>query len=196
MRLILGVLRQPNEPAERAPRPGVDQVYTLIQRSRARGQQIELNVDGDPGTLTAGLDLAIYRILEDALRCVGPEIAAAVKVSLSCSDPELALSITTPSAAARDWPTDTMRERVALCGGELSTEIGPRPELDAHCSPAARYPRSTRMTVRVLIADDQRLIRAGFRMILSTQPDIEVVGEAATAPRRSSSPASCIRTSS
>jgi DNA-binding NarL/FixJ family response regulator len=36
------------------------------------------------------------------------------------------------------------------------------------------------MTVRVLIADDQQLVRAGFRMILSTQPDIEVVGEAAT----------------
>jgi DNA-binding NarL/FixJ family response regulator len=36
------------------------------------------------------------------------------------------------------------------------------------------------MSVRVLIADDQQLIRAGFRMILSTQPDIEVVGEAST----------------
>lgn len=36
------------------------------------------------------------------------------------------------------------------------------------------------MTVRVLIADDQQLIRAGFRMILSAEPDIEVVGEATT----------------
>ena len=36
------------------------------------------------------------------------------------------------------------------------------------------------MTVRVLIADDQQLIRAGFRMILSTQPDFEVIGEAST----------------
>jgi len=36
------------------------------------------------------------------------------------------------------------------------------------------------MTVRVLIADDQQLIRAGFRMILSTHTDIEVVGEATT----------------
>jgi DNA-binding NarL/FixJ family response regulator len=36
------------------------------------------------------------------------------------------------------------------------------------------------MSVRVLIADDQQLIRAGFRMILSTEPDIEVVGEAST----------------
>ena len=36
------------------------------------------------------------------------------------------------------------------------------------------------MTVRVVIADDQQLIRAGFRMILAAEPDIEVVGEAAT----------------
>jgi DNA-binding NarL/FixJ family response regulator len=34
------------------------------------------------------------------------------------------------------------------------------------------------MTIRVLIADDQALIRGGFRMILDTQDDIEVVGEA------------------
>jgi DNA-binding NarL/FixJ family response regulator len=32
--------------------------------------------------------------------------------------------------------------------------------------------------IRVLIADDQALMRAGFRMILDAQPDIEVVGEA------------------
>lgn len=36
------------------------------------------------------------------------------------------------------------------------------------------------MTVRVLIADDQELIRSGFRAILGHAPDIEVVAEAAT----------------
>jgi DNA-binding NarL/FixJ family response regulator len=34
------------------------------------------------------------------------------------------------------------------------------------------------MTIRVVIADDQHLVRAGFRMILASQADIEVVGEA------------------
>ncbi|WP_309115256.1 response regulator transcription factor [Saccharothrix sp.] len=34
------------------------------------------------------------------------------------------------------------------------------------------------MTITVLIADDQAMVRTGFRMILSAEPDIEVVGEA------------------
>jgi DNA-binding NarL/FixJ family response regulator len=36
------------------------------------------------------------------------------------------------------------------------------------------------MSVRVVIADDQELIRTGFRLILDSEPDIAVVGEAAT----------------
>jgi DNA-binding NarL/FixJ family response regulator len=34
--------------------------------------------------------------------------------------------------------------------------------------------------IRIVIADDQHLIRAGFRALLSSEPDFEVVGEAAT----------------
>ncbi len=34
------------------------------------------------------------------------------------------------------------------------------------------------MTIRVVIADDQALMRGGFRMILDAEDDIEVVGEA------------------
>ncbi len=34
------------------------------------------------------------------------------------------------------------------------------------------------MSIKVLLVDDQPLLRLGFKMILSTQPDLEVVGEA------------------
>jgi DNA-binding NarL/FixJ family response regulator len=36
------------------------------------------------------------------------------------------------------------------------------------------------MTIRVLLADDQALLRAGLRMIVDATPDLEVVGEAST----------------
>jgi DNA-binding NarL/FixJ family response regulator len=39
------------------------------------------------------------------------------------------------------------------------------------------------VTVRVLVADDQEIVRTGLRMILNAQPDIEVVGEAANGQR-------------
>ncbi|MCW2883024.1 MAG: two component transcriptional regulator, LuxR family [Sphaerisporangium sp.] len=35
------------------------------------------------------------------------------------------------------------------------------------------------MNIRVVLVDDQELVRAGFRMVLGAQPDIDVVGEAA-----------------
>ena len=35
------------------------------------------------------------------------------------------------------------------------------------------------MTIRIILVDDQELVRTGFRMVLDAQPDMTVVGEAA-----------------
>jgi DNA-binding NarL/FixJ family response regulator len=51
------------------------------------------------------------------------------------------------------------------------------------------------MTIRVLLADDQELVRGGFRMILRAEAEIDVVAEAADGRRRWRSRASSIPTS-
>lgn len=38
-------------------------------------------------------------------------------------------------------------------------------------------------SIRVIIADDQKLVRAGFAMVIGSQPDMEVVGRRPTAPK-------------
>ncbi|MEC3916806.1 response regulator transcription factor [Nocardia sp. CDC160] len=45
-------------------------------------------------------------------------------------------------------------------------------------TPGAPEARTDPASIRVLIADDQEMVRSGFRLILQAQPDIEVVGEA------------------
>ena len=82
-----------------------------------------------------------------------------------------------------------MRERAAAVGGTL--QAGPRPgggfrvarpaaplagTVDGR-RPASRS-RARAAVIRVLLADDQALIRAGFRVLLDAADDIEVVGEA------------------
>jgi DNA-binding NarL/FixJ family response regulator len=50
--------------------------------------------------------------------------------------------------------------------------------------------------IRVLLVDDHAIVRDGLRAVLKLQPDVEVVGEAASAAMRSQWRASSGRTSS
>ena len=119
MRRILGVLRHGEGSGERGPQPGVDQIYALIQQARDRGQQIELSVDGELGTLAIGVELGLYRILETALQTTHPDADDPIGVSLHLDDEQLELKLTAPGKGPSGWPTDAMRARVALCGGHV-----------------------------------------------------------------------------
>jgi signal transduction histidine kinase len=121
MRRILGVLRHNDEVGELQPQPGVDRIYALIQRAREHGQPVELSVAGEPGTLPAGVDLGIYRILEDALRSAAQQPGGIVGVALRFGEVDLELHLTAECDGPSGWPTLVMRERVALCGGEEET---------------------------------------------------------------------------
>ena len=50
-------------------------------------------------------------------------------------------------------------------------------------------------SIRVLVADDHALYRRGLEMVLGAEEGIEIVGEAATVPRRSAAWRSCFPTS-
>jgi signal transduction histidine kinase len=123
MRRILGVLRHGHDRGGRAPQPGVAQVYSLIQRARERGQPVELRVEGEPGTLAAGVDLGLYRILEDALASARRHPARSVGVTLLFRDEDLELRLSARCPGPNAWPTEAMRERIVLCEGALEDEL-------------------------------------------------------------------------
>ena len=55
------------------------------------------------------------------------------------------------------------------------------PRAGIRCTPRGARGRQAcrcRMSIRIVLVDDQELVRAGFRMVLDAQPDMEVVGEA------------------
>ncbi|MFD4370540.1 sensor histidine kinase [Streptomyces sp. NPDC058486] len=53
--------------AELAPQPGLDQLGTLVGRVRDAGLPVELTVTGPPRPLPPGLELAAYRVVQEAL---------------------------------------------------------------------------------------------------------------------------------
>jgi signal transduction histidine kinase len=67
MRRLLGVLHHGEEEAGRAPQPTLRELDGLIERSRAAGLQVTLQVTGEPRPLPPGKDLAAYRVIQEAL---------------------------------------------------------------------------------------------------------------------------------
>ena len=134
MRHLLGVLHAGEDLAELAPQPTLGGLPALAERSRAAGLPVELHVEGEHRELPSGLDLAGYRVVQEALTNALKHGGGSAEVTVSFGEQELRLEIADTGAGASVAPGVEggghglvgMRERVRVFGGEL--HAGPRPE--------------------------------------------------------------------
>lgn len=144
MRRLLGVLRA-DGPVALAPQPGLGQLPRLLAETEAAGVRVELRTEGHARPLPPGLDLAAYRIIQEALtNCRKHSPASAAKVIIRYFPASLELQVDNHGPVPLVAPATSghgligMRERVLLYGGTL--HAGPRP--DGGFSVRAVLPRS------------------------------------------------------
>jgi signal transduction histidine kinase len=130
LRRILALLREPAQRAESRPQPSLAELDELLASYRAAGLAVRLEVIGEPTPLPSGVELSVYRIVQEALtNALKHADPTTVTVTLGYRDARLELEVVddgTPTlgAATAGQGLIGMRERVALLGGELET--GPR----------------------------------------------------------------------
>jgi signal transduction histidine kinase len=130
MRRLLGLLDE-DDAASLVPQPGLADLDRLVADTRTAGVPVELIVVGERVELPAGLELAAYRVAQEALTNVTKHAQPArAHVRLSYSPSELVVEVVddgarTPGSLGRGRGIAGMRERVALYTGELT--VGERP---------------------------------------------------------------------
>jgi signal transduction histidine kinase len=164
MRRVVGVLRvNPDgvpSAGERSPQPGIVDIDALVHQLGEAGLEVSVRVEGTPRALSPGVDLAAYRLIQEALtntlRHAGRDVRATVVIRYG--DGQLAVHVeddgrggSLPAGRAAAGLVDAtgergghprghglvgMRERVSLYGGDL--RVGPR--TGGGFEVAARFP--------------------------------------------------------
>ncbi|MBO0513956.1 sensor histidine kinase [Streptomyces beijiangensis] len=137
LRRMLGALRERTDGLQLAPQPGVGDLEALFTRVRAAGPRVEYHSVGESDALDRGLQLMVYRIVQEALtntlKHAGPRARA--HVTLRVDPGQLHLRVQDsgpPEGSGRPRPPRAeghglagMTERAALYGGTLTAGPGP-----------------------------------------------------------------------
>lgn len=134
LRSVLDILRQVNEEPPRSPSPGLSSLSDLITRASEAGLQVRTTISGDLRRLPASVDLAAFRIVQEALTNVMRHAGQTTSsVDVTCSEQELTLRIDnevgkggTRDGSGLGQGILGMRERATALGGVV--EAGPRPD--------------------------------------------------------------------
>jgi signal transduction histidine kinase len=132
MRRLLGVLRDDESTAALAPQPGLPELDALLEQVRGAGLPVALETSGQPVALSAGAELTVFRLVQEALTNTlkhgGPEARATVRLRYEAGGIDVEVTddgrdVAVPAAGGQGL--SGMRERVAAYGG--SVDAGPRP---------------------------------------------------------------------
>ena len=133
LRAVLGVLRDGDEAIEGAPQPRLADVPTLIARVQTTGTQVLLRIDGQERSLSDGLEVCGYRIVQEALtNTVRHAPGSKVEIDVEYRADALTIRVRDNGSGQPTTPENGvgfglvgMRERVTMLGGSL--RAGPRP---------------------------------------------------------------------
>lgn len=142
LRRVLGVLRDSPEEPQLAPQPGAADMEPLMERVRAAGAHVSYRTSGDLSSIADGVQLALYRIVQEALTNSLKHAGSgtSVHVSVERSGDEVRIAVTDTGPAPGKAPADTrpagaahgdghgivgIRERAMLYGGSVTS--GPLP---------------------------------------------------------------------
>jgi signal transduction histidine kinase len=132
LRHVMGLLTMsadPDDPAsvDLAPQPGLGQIAVLAGRVRDTGVPVELVESGTPLPMPPGVELAAYRVVQEALtNTVKHAAGAAVTIRVEHDRDEVRIEVTdtggapAPAASGGDGRgLIGLRERLAVYGGTL-----------------------------------------------------------------------------
>jgi signal transduction histidine kinase len=122
MRRLLGLLRSEDDRSlALAPQPTLSRLDALVDQLQAKGMEVVLEIEGAVSELSPGLDLSVYRVIEEALgNALGKSSKALVRVIYGRRDIELEVSYA--DAPTKDQSFAGLRERVALFGGDFEAK--------------------------------------------------------------------------
>ncbi|WP_051640205.1 sensor histidine kinase [Cellulomonas sp. URHE0023] len=132
MSRMLGVLRGGGEDLGLAPQPGIRDLPALLDTGRTVGLDVALEVGGEPRTMAAGVELAVYRIVQEALtntlKHSGP-VHVTVRLIYTATDLEVTVVDDGTGGLADELSGGHglvgLSERVALYTGSLTAGASP-----------------------------------------------------------------------